>query len=100
MQSKRVGVIHIVGGGSRNRALCQFTANATGRRVLAGPAEATAAGNVIVQAMALGRVASLEEGRALIRRSFEVAAYEPSDVAAWDDAYARFLPYLNSPETP
>jgi rhamnulokinase len=98
VQSKKVGVIHIMGGGARNRELCQFTANATGRRVLAGPAEATAAGNVIVQAMALGRVASLEEGRALIRRSFEVAVYEPSDVAAWDDAYARFLAYL-TPET-
>ncbi|HUS82052.1 MAG TPA: rhamnulokinase family protein [Dehalococcoidia bacterium] len=99
VQTKKVGVIHIVGGGSRNRTLCRFTADATGRRVLAGPVEATAAGNVIVQAMALGRLGSLEEGRALVRRSFETAAYEPDDVAAWDDAYARFLALLGPSET-
>jgi len=90
-------VIHVVGGGSRNRALCQFTADATGRPVVAGPAEATAAGNVIVQAMALGQVASLEEGRALVRRSFEPTVHEPSDRAAWDEAYDRFLTLLAGP---
>ena len=96
VQGKKASVIHIVGGGSRNRTLCAFTSNATGRRVLAGPAEATAAGNVIVQAMALGRVASLEEGRTLVRRSLETAAYEPDDPADWNDAYARFLLLLPS----
>ena len=96
MRQKRVSVIHVVGGGSRNRMLCRFTANATGRPVLAGPVEATAAGNVVVQAMALGHLASLEEGRALVRRSFETAVCEPGDVAAWDEAYARFL-LLTSP---
>jgi len=99
VQGKRAGVIHIVGGGSRNRTLCRFTADATGRQVVAGPVEAAAAGNVVVQAMALGHVASLEEGRALVRRSFETAACEPSDGTAWDDAYARFLPLITSPET-
>jgi rhamnulokinase len=94
VQRKKVSVIHIVGGGSRNRPLCQFTANATGRPVLAGPVEATATGNVIVQAMGVGRLASLEEGRALVRRSFETVAYAPGDVDAWDEAYARFLTLL------
>jgi rhamnulokinase len=94
VQRKKVSVIHIVGGGSRNRPLCQFTANATGRPVLAGPVEATATGNVIVQAMGVGRLASLEEGRALVRRSFETVAYAPGDVEVWDEAYARFLTLL------
>ena len=97
VRGHRVGVVHVVGGGSRNRALCQFTADATGRPVVAGPGEATAAGNVIVQAMALGHLASLEEGRALVRRSFELTVHEPSDRAAWDEAYDRFLTLLAGP---
>jgi rhamnulokinase len=84
------GVVHVVGGGSRNGLLCQLTADATGRPVLAGPAEATTIGNVIVQAMATGDLPSLAEGRALIRRSFEIARYEPQPHDAWDRAYARF----------
>jgi len=94
----RVSVIHVVGGGTRNRALCRFTADATGRPVVAGPAEATAAGNVIVQAMALGQVASLEEGRALVRRSFEPTVHEPGDRAPWDEAFGRFSTLLAGPD--
>ena len=94
MQGRQIRVIHIVGGGSQNRLLCQFTANATGTLVLAGPVEATAIGNVVVQAMALGLLPSLEEGRELVRRSFEITAYEPSDGDLWDEAYARFLSLL------
>jgi rhamnulokinase len=90
MLKRPIGVIHVVGGGCRNRALCQFTADAAGRPVLAGPVEATAVGNVIVQAMALGRLSSLEEGRALVRRSFEVTLYEPAERVPWDGAYDRF----------
>jgi rhamnulokinase len=74
--------------------LCRFTADATGRPVLAGPVEATAVGNIIVQAMALGHVSSLAEGRALVRRSFEVTTYEPGERAPWDEAYTRFLGIL------
>ena len=84
-------VIHIVGGGSRNALLCQMTADATGRPVIAGPDEAATLGNVIVQAMATGHLASHAEGRALIRRSSTLTRYEPRPSAAWDDAYARFL---------
>jgi rhamnulokinase len=82
--------IHVIGGGSRNDLLCRFTADATGLPVIAGPAEATAIGNILVQAMAMGRVASPAEIRAIIRESFELRTYEPADTAAWDTAYARF----------
>lgn len=90
MLSRRLEVIHIVGGGSRNWLLCQFTADATQRPVLAGPVEATAIGNVLMQALALGEFSSLEEARAVVRNSFEMAHYEPGDPAPWDAAYERF----------
>jgi rhamnulokinase len=91
----RLDPIHIVGGGTRNRLLSQFTADATGRRVVTGPAEATAAGNVVVQAMALGHVASLDEGRAVVRNSFDVATFEPGDRSGWEEAYAKLLALMN-----
>jgi rhamnulokinase len=83
--------IHIIGGGSRNRLLNQFAANATGRTVVAGPVEATAIGNILVQAIALGHLGNLGEARALVRRSFQVESYEPRDLAAWDEAYEQYL---------
>jgi len=89
-----IGKIHVIGGGSRNELLCQFTANATGLPVVAGPAEATAVGNILVQAMAMGHVSSLAEMRAIIRGSFELQTYEPADTAAWDAAYSRFRDVL------
>jgi rhamnulokinase len=85
-----VGRIHVIGGGARNRLLCQLTADATGRPVLAGPAEATAVGNILVQAMALGLVASLADLRAVVRESFAPEAYEPRQDAAWRAASDRF----------
>jgi len=88
---RRLEPIHIVGGGTKNRLLNQFTADATGRPVVTGPVEATAAGNVMMQAMALGHVGSLEEGRQIVRNSFDVTAYEPSGGSNWDEAYDRFL---------
>jgi rhamnulokinase len=87
----RAGVIHVVGGGSRNALLCQLTADATQRLVEAGPDEATASGNVIVQAIARGHLATLAEGREIIRSSYPLARYEPTRAAGWDDHYARFL---------
>jgi len=90
----RLEPLHIVGGGSQNTLLNQFAADATGRRVLAGPAEATSIGNLLVQAVALGDVPSLAEGRRLVRESFAVAAYEPSGGAAWGAAYERFCSLL------
>jgi rhamnulokinase len=88
---RRLAPIHIVGGGTQNRLLNQFTADATGRQVVAGPIEATAVGNVITQAMALGTIGSLEEGRRIVRSSFDVATYEPAGGSEWEEAYGRFL---------
>jgi rhamnulokinase len=91
---RRFDQIRIVGGGSRNRLLNQFTADATGRTVLAGPAEATALGNIAMQMLATGAVASLAEARAVIDRSFPVERFEPSATDRWDAQYRRFLDYL------
>lgn len=87
----RLPVIHIIGGGSRNRLLNQFTADATGCTVVAGPVEATAAGNMLMQAVALGHLRDLGEGRELVRRSFDVASFEPRSSLAWEDAFGRYL---------
>ena len=91
MLGRRLEPLHIVGGGTQNRLLSQFTADAIGRQVITGPVEATATGNIIMQAMALGHLASLEEGRQVVRNSFDVTTYEPASRAGWDDAYARLL---------
>ena len=77
---RRIGVIHIVGGGSRNELLNQLTADVTGRTVVAGPAEATAAGNILVQAIGAGRLSGLAEARRLVRDSFALKVYEPSSL--------------------
>ncbi len=87
----RIETIHVVGGGTRNRQLCQAAADACGRRVVAGPVEATATGNLMVQAIAAGDVGSIAQARQIIRRSFDVQEYEPRETAAWDDAYPRFV---------
>jgi rhamnulokinase len=100
MRKRPVGPIHVVGGGALNRPLCQFTADATGRLVLAGPAEATAVGNILAQAVALRHLGSLEEGRELVRRSFEVTPYEPRASAPWDEAYERFRALLQAVSEP
>ncbi len=83
--------LHIIGGGARNELLCQFTADATGRPVIAGPAEATAIGNTLVQAMAMGAVRSVDEMRRVVSASFPAVHYEPTGSASWDRAYDRFL---------
>lgn len=82
--------LHIVGGGSRNALLNQVTADASGLRVLAGPSEATAAGNIAAQMIACGDVASVADARAIIRDSFEIAEFKPRDSALWDEKAARF----------
>jgi len=88
--SRQIGPIHIVGGGSRNRLLNQLVADATQRLVVAGPSEATAAGNVMVQAIGSGVIADLKEARAVVRRSLPLSLYEPQPSGGWDDAYSRF----------
>jgi rhamnulokinase len=91
LTQRRMTVVHIVGGGSQNRLLNQFTANASGRPVVTGPSEATAIGNILLQMLALGQIKSLREGRTLVRDSFPVETYEPQDTTAWNEAYGRFL---------
>ena len=78
LTGRRINVIHIVGGGSRNRLLNQLVANATGRRVVAGPAEATAIGNVLVQAIGAGVIRDLGEARRIVRDSFPVETFHPT----------------------
>jgi rhamnulokinase len=89
--SGRIETIHIVGGGANNRQLCQMAADACNRRVLAGPTEATAIGNIAMQAIAAGEVASIAEARDVIRRSFSVEEYLPNNSTAWSDAYPQYL---------
>ena len=91
----RLDTIHIVGGGTRNRQLCQAAADACGRRVVAGPVEATAIGNVMMQAVSTGEVASIVEAREVVCRSFEVQQYQPQNTAAWDEAYGKFINVVN-----
>ena len=86
--------LRIVGGGSRNRLLNQFTADATGRTVVAGPVEATALGNIAMQMLATGAVASLADARAIIERSFPVERFEPVAADDWASHYPRFLDYV------
>lgn len=91
LSGKSLPVIHIIGGGSRNRLLNQFTADATGCQVIAGPVEATAIGNILLQAIALRQLSSLPEARALVLRSFEVTSFEPQASSAWQEAYGHYL---------
>ncbi len=81
--------LHIVGGGTQNKLLNQMTANAINKEVITGPIEATAFGNIIVQMMACGDISSLEEGRAIVKKSFDCETYLPQDVDQWDQARAK-----------
>lgn len=93
---KKYNAVNIVGGGIKDKMICRFTANATKRTVQAGPVEATSIGNVIVQAMAVGAVRDLKEGRRIVRDSFDIAVYEPEDAAAWDAAYEKWKKIIQS----
>lgn len=88
--------LHIVGGGAHNGLLCSWTASAAGLPVLAGPVEATLAGNLLVQALALGELGSLAEAREVARQSFETARYEPTSDPEWQEARERFAHLVSS----
>jgi len=90
-----IEVIYIIGGGASNHFLNQLTADATGLWVVAGPSEATAIGNIMIQAKALGYVGSLNEIRQIVADSFSLAKFIPSAELDWDEAYNRFLGILN-----
>jgi rhamnulokinase len=97
--AQRFRAIHVVGGGSRNRFLCQLTADATGLPVTAGPAEATATGNVIVQAIATGHLEDVAHGRRLVATGGDLLHFEPIAEERWERAYERFcaLPGVGRP---
>jgi rhamnulokinase len=88
---RNVQIVHVVGGGARNELLCQLTADLLRRPVLAGPEEATALGNVLVQARAVGELGSLHEMRELVGASAPIARYEPSGAPLSHETYDRFL---------
>ena len=88
-------VLNIIGGGSQNHILNQFTANAINRPVIAGPIEATTIGNIIVQMFAQKEINTLEEGNEIIRDSFKTITYTPENIDVWKEAYYRYQPLEN-----
>jgi rhamnulokinase len=86
---KRVEVLHIVGGGIQNELLCQFTANALGKTVITGPIEATASGNILMQARATGQIKTLAKAREIVRNSFELKQYQPQETSLWEKQYKK-----------
>jgi len=90
LTGSKIEAVHVVGGGSRNQLLNQFTANACGRPVVAGPVEATVFGNLLVQARSHGEIKTLADIRAAVRASSDVTQCEPENAAAWQDARGRF----------
>jgi rhamnulokinase len=87
---RAIDVLHCVGGGIQNELLCQFTANAIGRKAVTGPIEATASGNILMQAKAAGQIKSIDEAREVIRNSFDLKEYQPQDTGLWDKQYKTF----------
>ncbi|MEG1719402.1 MAG: rhamnulokinase family protein [Clostridia bacterium] len=87
--------IHIIGGGVQDKILCQATANATNRKVIAGPVEATALGNIAAQLIALGEIENLKKAREIIKNSFEFDEYVPEDTELWNSSYEEFLKITN-----
>jgi len=91
LSGKRLDPIHIIGGGTKNRLLDQLTSDCTGCRVVTGPVEATAIGNLLMQSIALGQLGSLTDARGVVRKSFNVESYIPGSRAGWDEAYSKLV---------
>jgi len=87
---KPINKIYIIGGGIQNELLCQFTANACGIKVITGPSEGTALGNILVQALAMGNISSLAELRQIVKASFPSKTFEPQDREKWEEFYHIF----------
>jgi rhamnulokinase len=92
-------LMHLVGGGTQNRLLCQWVADSIGKLVAAGPTETTAIGNLMMQLKADGEIDSIEEGRQISFSSSEVFEYKPQDTARWDEAYGRFIDVIEKGKT-
>ena len=86
---REIDILHIVGGGIQNELLCQFTADALGKKVVTGPVEATASGNILMQARAVGRIKTLPEARRIVSNSFEVKEYRPQGTSLWGRQYKK-----------
>jgi len=99
MKGERIDTLNITGGGIGNRLLCQMAADALNRRVIAGPAEGSAMGNALVQAIALGEIKDITEARYVVRCSVQPEVYEPRHTTAWQDAYERLLTYMEKKES-
>ena len=91
---KKFDILHLLGGGTKDNFLCEMTADSLGIPVCAGPVEATALGNIILQFIALGEIESVEEGRRIITENERLFNYEPSGDSAWDKAYDRYVKIL------
>jgi sugar (pentulose or hexulose) kinase len=89
VMEEAIKVLHIVGGGIQNELLCQFAANATGKKVITGPIEATASGNILMQAKTTGQIKSLSQLRKIVRNSFELKEYQPQETKLWDEQYEK-----------
>jgi ribulose kinase len=90
LSGQSISTIRVVGGGSQNRLLCQLTADACGREVVAGPVEATALGNLLMQAIAVGELPDIAAGRRLLAEALPLERYEPRSTERWDAALERF----------
>jgi len=95
LSGKQIELLHLIGGGTRNKLLCQFVANATVIPVLAGPTECTSAGNFLMQLKASNEIKDLQEGREISKNSFNVVSYLPQEKNAWDEAFLRFKKLIN-----
>ena len=96
ISGKKINVLHIVGGGIQNELLCQFAADATGKKVIAGPVEATAMGNIMLQAIAAGKIESVAQGREIVANSIELKEYQPSDADVWNEQYKKVRKFLDA----
>jgi sugar (pentulose or hexulose) kinase len=91
LMGRKIDVLHILGGGSQNGPLCQYTADACGIKVVAGPVEATALGNIVVQAIVSKEIKDLEQAREFVKNSFPLKSYQPANDQGWDENYSKFL---------